>query len=126
MIAQPGLTAEDVAPPLLVFKAYEAELGVAVRVPQALSAIPRGEQIRLRDALGIEREDFAKAIDELKTLAAADATEKRDQQIVRDAEASHDKEEATSKTGPKKKAPPSKQKYGADVELACVDALTSL
>ena len=38
LIAQPGLTAEDVAPPLLVFKAYENELGVVVRIPQALSA----------------------------------------------------------------------------------------
>ena len=33
---QPGLTAKEVAPPLLVFKAYEDELGVTVRVPQAL------------------------------------------------------------------------------------------
>src|SRR4051812_9629482 len=57
---QPGLTAKEVAPPLLVFKAYEAELGVTVRVPQALSALPRGEQVRLRDELGISKEDFAK------------------------------------------------------------------
>ena len=70
LIAQPGLSAEDVAPPLLVFKAYENELGVIVRMPQALSAIPRGEQVRLRDALGIQRADFAKAIDDMKALAA--------------------------------------------------------
>jgi len=87
LIAQPGLTAEDVAPPLLVFKAYENELGVVVRVPQALSAIPRGEQIRLRDALGIERADFAKAIDELKAHAAADAGTPSQQQAARAAEA---------------------------------------
>ncbi len=72
LIAEPGLTAEDVAPPLLVFKAYENELGVVVRVPQALSAIPRGEQVRLRDALGVERADMAKAIDEMKSIAASE------------------------------------------------------
>jgi hypothetical protein len=69
---QPGLTAKEVAPPLLVFKAYEAELGVNVRVPQALSALPRGEQVRLRDELGITKADFAKAIGELSALAQAE------------------------------------------------------
>ena len=93
LIAQPGLTAEDVAPPLLVFKAYENELGVGVRVPQALSAIPRGEQIRLREALGIQRADFAKAIDELKALAAADAGSQSQQQAARAAEAEARKDE---------------------------------
>jgi hypothetical protein len=106
LIAQPGLSAEDVAPPLLVFKAYEGELGVAVRMPQALSAIPRGEQVRLRDKLGIQRADFAKAIDEMKALAAAESTELKKQEILRDAEASYDRED--SKSAPKKK-PPSPQ-----------------
>jgi hypothetical protein len=69
---QPGLTAKEVAPPLLVFKAYETELGVNVRVPQALSALPRGEQVRLRDELGITKADFAKAIGELQALALAE------------------------------------------------------
>jgi len=85
LISQPGLTAEDVAPPLLVFKAYEKELGVAVRLPQALSAIPRGEQVRLRDALGIQRADFAQAIDEMKSLAAAQQAQQSQQQIAREA-----------------------------------------
>ncbi|HWE29283.1 MAG TPA: hypothetical protein VHB97_14840, partial [Polyangia bacterium] len=87
LIAQPGLSAEEVAPPLLVFKAYEKELGVAVRVPQALSAIPRGEQVRLRDALGIQRADFAQAIDEMKALAGAQASAANQQDILRDAAA---------------------------------------
>src|SRR4051812_11618316 len=38
---QPGLSPKEVAPPMFVFKAYEEELGVAVRLPQALSAVPR-------------------------------------------------------------------------------------
>jgi hypothetical protein len=59
-----------VAPPLLVFKAFEKELGVQVRVPQALSAIPRGEQVKLRDALGIGREDFQRSVEEMRTIAA--------------------------------------------------------
>lgn len=72
LVAQPGLTAEDVAPPLLVFKAYESELGVVVRTPQALSAIPRGEQVRLRDALGMQRDDLQRAFDEIRALAAGE------------------------------------------------------
>lgn len=90
LIAQPGLSAEEVAPPLLVFKAYEKELGVAVRVPQALSAIPRGEQVRLRDALGIERADFVPAIEQMQALAAAQRDTDSHQQILRDAEATVD------------------------------------
>jgi hypothetical protein len=130
LIAQPELTAEDVAPPLLVFKAYEGELGVAVRMPQALSAIPRGEQIRLRDALGIERADFAKAIDELRKLAASDASDERNQQIMRDAGSSYDKDEASksgSKAQPKAKpksskkpGPPSKQAKALAAALGLV------
>lgn len=103
LIAQPGLTPEDVAPPLLVFKAYEQELGVVVRVPQALTAIPRGEQVRLRDALGIQRADFAAAIDEMRSLAATEASARQAQNLARAAEASESKAEPR-KTGPNKTA----------------------
>ncbi|MCU1280767.1 MAG: hypothetical protein JWM53_4313, partial [bacterium] len=124
LVAQPGLSAEDVAPPLLVFKAYETELGVIVRLPQALSAIPRGEQIRLREALGIERADFAKSIEALKVLGAAEAAEQKGQQAMREAEATLDKQEK-SKAAPKKKAPPSKESKLAAAALALV-ALAAL
>jgi hypothetical protein len=87
LVAQPGLSAEDVAPPLLVFKAYEEELGVIVRTPQALSAIPRGEQVRLRDALGVRREDFQRAIAEIQSLAADQAAAEAHADVVRQAEA---------------------------------------
>jgi hypothetical protein len=73
LIQQPGLSAEDVAPPLLAFKGYEQELGVQVRMPQALTAIPRAEQVRLRETLGIQRADFQRAIDEMREFAAAAA-----------------------------------------------------
>ena len=66
---QPGLSAKEVAPPLLAFKAFEAELGVTVRVPEALTALPRSEQTKLRDELGITRQDFASAIASLQQLA---------------------------------------------------------
>ncbi|HEY2743939.1 MAG TPA: hypothetical protein VGL86_04935 [Polyangia bacterium] len=112
LIAQPGLSAEDVAPPLLMFKAYEKELGVVVRVPQALSAIPRGEQIRLREALGIQRADFAAAIDEMKSLAAAEAAQRQTVNLARAAEESgrdEPRKPATQKMAPvkAKKKPPS-------------------
>jgi len=74
---QPGLTAAEVAPPLLVFKAYEGELGVSVRLPQALAAIPRNEQVRLRDALQISKADFAKSVAELQELARSSEAEKQ-------------------------------------------------
>lgn len=74
---QPGLSAKEVAPPLLVFKAFEAELGVQVRVPQALSALPRGEQVRLRDELQIGKDDFAQTLAELQRLAAAAQAEEK-------------------------------------------------
>jgi hypothetical protein len=96
LVNQPGLTAEDVAPPLLVFKAYEKELGVQVRVPQALSAIPRGEQVKLRDGLGITREDFATAIDAMHKVARAE-------QDARMAEAVA--QQAAQQAQPEKKAP---------------------
>jgi len=73
LIQQPGLSAEDVAPPLLCFKGYEQELGVQVRMPQALTAIPRAEQVRLRETLGLQRADFQRAIDEMREFAAAEA-----------------------------------------------------
>ena len=124
LVAQPGLTAEDVAPPLLLFKAYENELGVIVRVPQALSAIPRGEQVRLRDALGLERADFAKSIVELKSLAAAESSGSSQQQLARAAEAGARKEErkvpAAAKPRPAKassKAPATPQSKALAVGL---------
>jgi hypothetical protein len=101
LVAQPGLSAEEVAPPLLVFKAYENELGVQVRIPQALSAIPRGEQIRLRDALGVQRADFAKAIDEMRSLAAQEATSDKREKLAREAASTVD----AGKPAPKKPAP---------------------
>jgi hypothetical protein len=73
---QPGVVAADVAPPLFLFKAHEEELGVNVRLPQALTAVPRPEQERLRDQLGIKQEDFANALAELKSLAASDEARK--------------------------------------------------
>jgi len=106
LTAQPGLAAEDVAPPLLVFKAYEKELGVSVRVPQALTAIPRNEQIRLRDALGIQRADFAKAIEEMRELAATEANERQAQNLAREASAKEEpRKPATSKSAQVKKPP---------------------
>jgi hypothetical protein len=68
---QPGLSAQEVAPPLLAFKALEAELGVDVRVPQAISSLPVAEQNRLRDELPLR--DFAKAIAEMKAIAEEEA-----------------------------------------------------
>jgi hypothetical protein len=67
---QPGLSAHEVAPPLLVFKSFESELGVTVRVPQALSAIPRGEQVKLREQVQITKEDFVAAVQKLTADSA--------------------------------------------------------
>lgn len=120
LIAQPGLSAEEVAPPLLVFKAYEKELGVAVRLPQALSAIPRGEQVRLRDALGIQRNDFAQAIEEMKSLAATQQSHESQQQIAREAASTVGDEPKRSSTAGHKKVgkPPTPQSKALAIGLA--------
>jgi hypothetical protein len=85
LIAQPGLTAEEVAPPLLAFKAYEKELGVQVRIPQALSAIPRGEQVRLRETLELKKQDFEKAMAEMRIIATDEQRSVVMAEIVREA-----------------------------------------
>jgi hypothetical protein len=107
LIAQPGLSAQEVAPPLLVFKAYENELGVQVRIPQALSAIPRGEQVRLREELGVQRADLAKAIDDMKALAAEEAKAQHQAQLMREAESTVD---APGKRSTGKNAPVASKK----------------
>jgi len=81
---QPGLSAKEVAPPLLVFKAYEEALGVQVRAPQQLTALPRAEQVRLRDALGLSKADFATIIGKLEALAAAEQTKKAEDKALSD------------------------------------------
>jgi len=119
LVAEPGLSAEDVAPPFLVFKAYENELGVIVRVPQALSAIPRGEQVRLRDTLGLQRADFAAAIEEMKSLASADAGAQQQQQIAREAAAREEPRKPTASSSKNKQArAPSPQAKATAVGLA--------
>jgi hypothetical protein len=98
LVTQPGLSAEEVAPPLLAFKAYEKELGVPVRVPQALSAIPRGEQVKLREQLGIQRADFQRAIDDMQTLAGEQLEEDARLKVLREAEASQGSQAAVATT----------------------------
>jgi hypothetical protein len=71
--------------------------------------------VRLRDKLGIERADFAKAIEELKALASADAAAQSQQQAARAAEASTRKDEprkppATGGNKPVKKQPAKQNK----------------
>jgi hypothetical protein len=65
---QPGLSAQEVAPPLLVFKSFEKTLGVHVLMPQALTAIPRAEQEKLREQLTITNEDFSQAIQQMSAI----------------------------------------------------------
>jgi hypothetical protein len=102
---QPGLTAKEVAPPLLVFKAYESELGVAVRVPQALSALPRGEQVRLREELGITRDDFSKVLAELQAITQAEAQRQEEAQVAAQAAQEAEAVEAAKAEAPKSRRP---------------------
>src|SRR5947208_2360855 len=55
---QPGLSPQEVAPPLLVFKSFETDLDVNVRLPPALSALPPGEQAKLRDQMPLTKDAF--------------------------------------------------------------------
>lgn len=103
---QPGLSAAEVAPPLLVFKAYEESLGVTVRLPQALTAIPRSEQVRLRDELNISKDDFAKSVNELADLARTEQEAKSKEQAAVLDEFKRDKSTA-NKPAPPQIATPS-------------------
>jgi hypothetical protein len=97
LVAQPGVTAADVAPPLLAFKANEQALEVTVRVPQAISSIPKSEQERLRSSLEVPAAELAKAIAEVKAVAAA---EREAHAAVGDAQAAGgEPESAARKTG---------------------------
>jgi hypothetical protein len=62
---QPGISPQDVAPPLLVFKSLEADLEVSVRLPPALSALPPAEQAKLRDQVSLTRDAFLAQVPEL-------------------------------------------------------------
>src|SRR5947209_16282645 len=64
LIKQPGVQIEDAAPPLLLFKSFEAELGLTVTLPMALAALSQREEARLRGEVAFGRDDF------VKTLAA--------------------------------------------------------
>ena len=126
LVAQPGLSAEEVAPPLLVFKAYEKELGVPVRMPQALTAIPRGEQVKLRDQLGIQRADFQRAIDEMTALVAEQKAEDEHQQMLREAEtAAQGPEAAVSTTRIPKAEPAAGSRMGIAAVLAVVGLIAA-
>jgi hypothetical protein len=72
---QPGLSPQDVAPPLLVFKSFEAELEVSVRLPPALSALPPAEQAKLREQVSLSKEAFVARLQELTDAATASAAE---------------------------------------------------
>lgn len=129
LINQPGLSAEEVAPPLLSFKAYEGELGVQVRLPQALSAIPRGEQVRLRDALGVQRQDFQRAIEEMRALVAQQALEEKKAQLLREAASTVDEPTASGDTtrqtgGAGGKATATQKRLAALLSLAAIVAIS--
>jgi hypothetical protein len=73
---QPGLDAKIVAPPLLMLKSFEDDLGVRVVLPTALSSIPKASQAELRDQVNLERAAFVAHLEELRgqlALAAAAA-----------------------------------------------------
>ncbi|HWE31203.1 MAG TPA: hypothetical protein VHB97_24520 [Polyangia bacterium] len=126
LVTQPGLSAEEVAPPLLVFKAYEKELGVPVRIPQALSAIPRGEQVKLREQLGIQRADFQRAIDEMTALVAEQKREVEHEQMLREAEVAAQGPEAAVPTSRVQKAKPAAgNRMGLAAALAVVGVIAA-
>jgi hypothetical protein len=119
---EPGLSAEQVAPPLLVFKAYEGELQVPVRLPEALSAVPRSEQARLRDQLGLGKQELTNALAELQRIAAAE--EKKANEAMA-AAANAERRAASAPDAAKRndpaqwsKAPPAKSKISPGVAVA--------
>jgi hypothetical protein len=70
---QPGLHAADVAPPLLIFKSFEDDLGVRVRLPEALAMVAPEERARLAGSIGVAREELARSVADLKAHAEDEA-----------------------------------------------------
>jgi len=69
---QPGMTAADVAPPLFLFKSVEGELAVDVRLPMALSSLPKGEQKKLLETMTVPREELLQKLGALVDAARAE------------------------------------------------------
>jgi hypothetical protein len=72
---QPGLSPQEVAPPLLAFKSFESDLEVNVRLPPALSALPPNEQAKLREQVPLTRESFSSELQEIHAVAQAQVAE---------------------------------------------------
>jgi hypothetical protein len=96
---------------------------VPVRMPQALTAIPRGEQVKLRDQLGIQRSDFQRAIEQMTALVAEQKAEDEHQQVLREAEAAEQGPEAAVSTTRIPKAAPAP---GGRIGIAAVLAVVGL
>jgi hypothetical protein len=86
---QPGLSASDVAPPLLLFKSLESELAVDVRLPMALSSLPKGEQKKLLDELTatVPRDEVLKQLTALVEGARSEEDRARAEERTRAATA---------------------------------------
>jgi hypothetical protein len=117
---QPGLSAEHAAPPLLVFKSFEDALGVQVCLPDALSAIPRADQAKLREQLTITKNDFAQAIEELRALAAAESQREDVSKAVRAATDSA----APAPVAAPKAASPGRKRLAAALAVVAAAALS--
>jgi hypothetical protein len=72
---QPGLSPQEVAPPLLAFKSFEGDLEVNVRLPPALSALPPAEQAKLRDQVPLTKESFSTELQDIHAVARAQVAE---------------------------------------------------
>jgi hypothetical protein len=69
---QPGMTPADVAPPLFLFKSVESELAVDVRLPVALSSLPKSEQKKLLEAMTVPRDELVAKLTALVDAARAE------------------------------------------------------
>lgn len=106
---QPGLTPQTVAPPMLLLRSFETTLDVKIRLPDALTAIPPGEQERLLESIPEEtRAGIAKAIERAKLEADQAAAQEalRDRETTAQRQAvSVDRMKAVAKELPKDPAP---------------------
>ena len=110
LIAQPGLTAEDVAPPLLVFKAYEGELGVQVRAAAgAVGDSARRADPAARCARRPARRLRRARIEELQALASVGGDRARSRRADPARRRGDASTRAKRKRAEPKPKPPSKQ-----------------
>jgi hypothetical protein len=68
---------------MFAYKSFESELGVAVRLPHALTALPRSEQERLREGVKVTPEEIKRILGDAERRAAEEQAHGETARIIK-------------------------------------------